>query len=345
MKTVYVGLSGGVDSAVSAYLLKRQGYNVVGAFIKVWEPDFMPCTAQQDRLDAMRVAAHLEIPFKTYDLEEEYKRGVVDYFLDEYKAGRTPNPDVACNREVKFGAFWDVAKKDGADCIATGHYAQKKLIDGANALIRGVDEGKDQSYFLWTLTQDDLAHSLFPVGELPKSEVRSIAASINLPNARKKDSQGLCFLGHVDMQEFLQHYIPVKKGPVRLMDGTVLGEHDGVWFHTIGQRLSLAHGARLYIVAKNVKNNELIVAEEYTPKEYARATWTLRDCNWIRNVPRDGTSVEAEIRYHGTPHNASITGDQITFEEPLLVAPGQSIVCYHPETGECTGGGIVAGYV
>ena len=179
MKTVFVGLSGGVDSAVSAYLLKKQGYKVVGAFIKVWEPEWLPCTSGADRLDAMRVAAHLGIPFHTYDLAEEYKTEVVDYFIDEYRVGRTPNPDVMCNRAIKFGAFWERARTDGADMIATGHYAQN--IEGK--LVRGIDPTKDQSYFLWMLTQDDLAHALFPVGGFLKSEVRKIAAEAGLPKS------------------------------------------------------------------------------------------------------------------------------------------------------------------
>ncbi|MFQ5541083.1 MAG: tRNA 2-thiouridine(34) synthase MnmA, partial [Candidatus Paceibacteria bacterium] len=270
MKTVFVGLSGGVDSAVSALLLKREGYRVVGAFIKVWEPDFLPCTSLEDRLSAMRVAAHLEIPFVSYDLAEEYKKSVVDYFIGEYKAGRTPNPDVMCNRTIKFGAFWERARADGADFIATGHYAQRiknsdfvnhynpHLIENSDLrnhyrLYRGVDETKDQSYFLWTLTQDDLSHALFPIGGVKKSAVRRIASKAGLPNAGRKDSQGLCFLGHVDMREFLKHYLPVKRGSIYGTGGEKLGAHDGVAFYTIGQRVSLSTGEKMYVVGKDVK--------------------------------------------------------------------------------------------
>ena len=236
MKTVFVGLSGGVDSATSAYLLKKEGYNVVGAFIKGWEPDFLPCTGKEDRLEAMRVAAHLGIPFVTYDLEEAYKRDVVDYFVAEYKAGRTPNPDVLCNRAIKFGAFWERAKADGADAIATGHYARIGKEGDSYSLKTSADSEKDQTYFLWTLGQEDLSHALFPVGDLRKEEVRRLASDAKLPNAGRKDSQGLCFLGHVDMHAFLKRYIPSKKGPVKDRAGRALGEHDGVWFYTLGQR-------------------------------------------------------------------------------------------------------------
>src|SRR3989344_2451987 len=241
MTKVFVGLSGGVDSAVSAYLLKKEGHNGVGAFIKGWEPDFLPCTGAEDRLSAMRVAAHLEIPFVTYDLEKEYKREVVDYFISEYQAGRTPNPDVMCNRTIKFGAFWKRAKADGADFVATGHYAIVVQGDRRNAqnergstqkkhtrytLNASRDSEKDQTYFLWTLTQNDLKHSLFPVGNLTKPEVRQIAERVKLPNALRRDSQGLCFLGHVDMAEFLKRYIPSKPGPI-IYDKTPekVGEH------------------------------------------------------------------------------------------------------------------------
>lgn len=353
MQTVFVGLSGGVDSAVSAYLLKKEGYNVVGAFIKVWEPDFLPCTSSQDRLDAMRVAAHLEIPFVTYDLADEYKQGVVDYFIDEYKKGRTPNPDVMCNREVKFGAFWEQAQKDGADMIATGHYAQIQKVKSSGLkvagkiptthyrLLRGVDESKDQSYFLWTLTQDDLSHSLFPIGHLPKSEVRNIADSVGLPNAIKKDSQGLCFLGHVDMHEFLKHYIPVEVGVVHDTEGKEIGRHDGVWFYTIGQRLPVITGEKMFVVRKDLKKNILVVSAQKNDNNLAQTTWELSDIHWIRSKPQEGEVYEGETRYHGTRHSIRIAGNVITFEKPVLAAAGQSVVVYEPQSGECLGGGII----
>lgn len=351
MKKVFVGLSGGVDSATGAYLLKKAGYDVTGVFLKVWEPDFLPCTSNQDRLDAMRVAAHLEIPFKTYDLEEEYKKGVVDYFVDEYRSGRTPNPDVMCNREIKFSAFWDKAKQEGADMIATGHYTQLNKIpeawasgsQGGYQMLRGVDEGKDQSYFLWTLTQDDLSHSLFPIGNKPKSEVRKIADEAGLPNAVKKDSQGLCFLGHVDMEEFLKHYIPVEQGAIKTTDGKEIGTHDGVSFYTIGQRLSVATGERMYVVSKDLMNNELVVSHELSIPEYTRSVVHLEKVNWIREAPKAEKTYEAQLRYHGEKHAVKIQVNSVQFEEPVLITPGQSLVVYDPETNECMGGGIMGG--
>lgn len=345
MKTVFVGLSGGVDSAVSAYLLKKQGYNVVGVFLKVWEPDFLPCTSGQDRLDAMRVAAHLEIPFLSYDLEEEYKKGVVDYFIFEYKAGRTPNPDVMCNREIKFGAFWDRAKKEGADFIATGHYTKVKSTLKANqtntlGMFRGVDESKDQSYFLWTLTQDDLSHTLFPVGGLPKTEVRRIADEAGLPNATKRDSQGLCFLGHVDMKEFLQHYIPVTRGVVRNEQGERVGEHEGVPFYTIGQRFPIGSAEKMFVVEKNTEKNELVVSSSVST--LTKKDFTLDRLNWIREVKSESLNLEVQTRYHGERYDARVVGNAITFSVPVSVASGQSVVFYNKETDECLGGGVIA---
>lgn len=341
MKTVFVGLSGGVDSAVSAYLLKKQGYTVVGAFIKGWEPDFLPCTGKEDRLSAMQVAAHLGIPFVTYDLEEEYKRMVVDYFIAEYRSGRTPNPDVMCNRAIKFGAFWDKVKHDGADYIATGHYAR----NANGRLMVGVDTSKDQSYFLWTLTKDDLSHSLFPVGSLEKEEVRAIAQRIGLPNAKRRDSQGLCFLGHVDMQAFLKRYIPEKNGDVVLENGKKVGEHNGVWFYTLGQR----HGFRatseagedakkLYVTKKNVEQNVLYVSS-HPHSESAQNTYPLREINWIENT--QPKNLLARYRYRQPLIEAQVTPSSISFNSPQSIAEGQSCVFYD-EHGVVLGGGIIS---
>jgi tRNA-specific 2-thiouridylase len=341
MQTVFVGLSGGVDSAVSAYLLKKQGYNVVGAFIKGWEPDFLPCTGKEDRLSAMRVAAHLEIPFITYDLEEAYKKDVVDYFISEYKAGRTPNPDVMCNRMIKFGVFWEKAKKDGADCIATGHYA----INRDGVLCAGKDLNKDQTYFLWTLNRDDLAHSLFPIGNLEKEEVRKIAEKAGLPNAKRKDSQGLCFLGHVDMHAFLKRYIPEKKGAVIHENGKTVGEHDGVWFYTLGQR----HGykttpeagrdaEKLYIVRKDVEKNILYVSENPFG-ETAQKTFMLTNENWPAEIPEN--EIFARYRYRQPLLSVKVRKNTVMFETPQTIASGQSCVFYD-KNGAVVGGGIIA---
>lgn len=337
---IFVGLSGGVDSAVSAYLLKKAGHDVTGVFLKVWEPDFLPCTSGEDKLDAMRVAAHLEIPFLSYDLAEEYKKGVVDYFVSEYKAGRTPNPDVMCNREVKFGAFWERAKKDGADAIATGHYVSKEEEGGKWKMVQGVDKRKDQSYFLWTLTQDDLAHALFPVGDLEKKEVRKIAEEVGLPNFEKKDSQGLCFLGHVDMKEFLKHFIPVNQGVVKNDKGEEIGTHDGVQFYTLGEGFPLEGGKKMYVVKKDVEKNELFISEE-EHEPTGKKTLTLHDINWIREVPQKNETYFVHIRYHGDNLEATVENNLLVFKKPVLAASGQSAVVYRYDTRECMGGGII----
>ncbi|MCL9972454.1 MAG: tRNA 2-thiouridine(34) synthase MnmA [Candidatus Pacebacteria bacterium] len=329
---IFVGLSGGVDSAVAAHLLKEQGHTVVGAFIKGWEPDFLPCTGAEDRLSAMRVAAHLQIPFITVDLSDEYKRLVVDPFVDEYRKGRTPNPDVWCNRTIKFGAFWNQVKKRGADAIATGHYAGT---DGKQLHVSN-DETKDQTYFLWTLTQEDLAHTHFPLGALRKSKVRDIAKRIHLPNALRPDSQGLCFLGHVDMHAFLKRFIEPEDGPI-LHDGVRVGTHDGVWYYTLGQHVSTNSSERLYVVSKDLGTNTLQVATKLTATE-PKSFYTLTTLNWVSGTPPVGT-VEAQYRYHGSYVRAQVEGVSVTLDEPVLVAPGQSLVFY--SNGVCLGGGTI----
>ncbi len=355
-KTVFVGVSGGVDSSVSAALLKDQGYNVVGVFIRTWQPDFIECTWRDERRDAMRVCAHLDIPFLECNGEEAYKKGVADYMIEEYKKGNTPNPDVMCNREVKFGVFWDFAKAHGADYIATGHYAQN--ID--NKLFKSSDDSKDQSYFLWTLTQDDLSHTLFPVGHLQKSEVRIIAKKYNLSTAVKKDSQGVCFLGPLDMKDFLKHYIESKQGDVLNENSEVIGYHDGAVFLTLGER----HGftitkhstddAPLYVVAKNIEENTIIVSKNISSaKEISSSgprvgspdhseknsfVFEIKNTNWIIPV-EENRNYTAQIRYHGEQLNCRIEGSTIAFEKAVLVSPGQSIVVYDRDI--CMGGGVV----
>lgn len=267
---VFVGLSGGVDSSVSAALLKKEGYEVTGVFIKAWTPEGYPCTWKEDRRSAMRAAAILDIPFITLDLEKEYKKEIVDYMIREYKEGNTPNPDVLCNKEIKFGHFLDFALKSGADFVATGHYCRKLEIKNSKLekieLREGKDKNKDQSYFLWTLRQDQLKHTLFPIGHLQKSEVRKLAEKFGLPQATRKDSQGLCFLGQVDMKEFLSRYIKPKKGDVLNGNGEIIGEHPGAFFFTIGERhgFTITKKSRedspMYVVSKDIKNNTLTVA-------------------------------------------------------------------------------------
>ena len=345
-KKVYVGMSGGVDSSVSACLLKKQGYNVIGVFIKVWQPDWINCTWKEDRLDAMRVAAKLEIPFITLDLEKEYKKEVVDYMIHEYKAGRTPNPDVMCNRYVKFGGFFNWAMKQGADFIATGHYAQ--VIDGK--LIAGNDKNKDQTYFLWTLTKEQLSKTLFPVGNIEKPEVRKLAKKFNLPNAEKKDSQGLCFIGKIDIKEFLSHYIESIKGEVLNEKGEVIGEHDGSFFFTIGER----HGFNIlkktpndepyYIISKNIENNTITVANKNADGNlpYGIKKIKLTDMNWNQGSAPSGKKLKARARYREPLFDIVISYENFVEFSKLqyTISPGQSLVVYDGE--QCLGGGIIS---
>lgn len=346
-KTVFVGVSGGVDSSVSAALLRDQGYNVVGVFIRTWQPDFIECTWRDERRDAMRVCAHLGIPFLECDGEQAYKNGVAEYMISEYKIGRTPNPDVMCNREVKFGVFWDFAKSHGADFIATGHYAQNIN----NKLVKGDDESKDQSYFLWTLNVEDLEHTLFPIGHLPKSEVRKLAEKYKLPTATKKDSQGVCFLGPLDMKDFLSHYIEPRNGDVLNEKGEVIGSHDGAVFFTLGER----HGFNItekgtndepyYIISKDINKNTITVSQRShhscpTPENNE---YTLIDSNLLKDCIDLSKKYAAQIRYHGEFLDCTISfkGNNpiIMFDEPILVSAGQSIVVYDGEI--CLGGGII----
>jgi tRNA-uridine 2-sulfurtransferase len=351
-KKVYVGMSGGVDSSVSAALLKEQGFDVTGVFIKVWQPDWFECTWREDRLDAMRVAIELGIPFLTLDLEKEYKKEVVDYMISEYKAGRTPNPDVMCNRHVKFGGFFKWALKQGADYVATGHYAQVKAPEGTTQLLSGVDQGKDQSYFLWTLTADELSKTLFPVGGMPKSETRKLAQKFNLPTAEKKDSQGLCFIGKVNIREFLTHYIKAERGDVLNEDGKVIGNHDGAIFLTLGER----HGFTItektpddkpyYITARDIAKNTITVSHK-SPEgllDIEKKEYSLASVNWISGEPQSGKIYTARVRHLGEllPCRIEVVSPgeaEIGFIAPLIVASGQSIVVYEGET--CLGGGIV----
>ena len=341
IKTVFVGVSGGVDSSVSAALLKDQGFHVVGVFIRTWQPDFIECTWRDERRDAMRVCAHLDIPFLECDAEEAYKKGVADYMIEEYKKGNTPNPDVMCNREIKFGVFWDFAKSYGADFIATGHYAENIK----NNLIKGKDSSKDQSYFLWTLTKDDLSHTLFPVGDLDKKQVRKLAEKYKLPTATKKDSQGVCFLGPLDMKEFLAHYIKPQKGDVINEKGDIIGYHNGALFFTVGERHGFTitkqndNSNPLYVVSKNLKNNTITVSENVSKNSYNKTIFKLENINWISELPKADKEYTAQIRYHGDQLLCNIRDNSVIFKEPTLVSPGQSIVVY--DKNVCIGGGVV----
>ena len=346
VKKVYIGMSGGVDSSVSAALLKKAGYDVTGVFIKVWQPEWLEdttaCTWKEDRLDAMRVAAKLDIPFITLDLEKEYKEEVVDYMIREYKAGRTPNPDVMCNRYVKFGGFFNWAMKQGADFVATGHYAQ--IIDGK--LVAGNDKNKDQTYFLWTLTADQISKTLFPVGNIEKPEVRKLAKKFKLPNAEKKDSQGLCFIGKIDVKEFLSHYIESKKGNVLNEKGTIIGEHDGAFFFTIGERHGFTitkktpNDERYYVVAKDIEKNTITVSKKEKMTGVKKVV--LEDVNWNQGSIPVGKVLQARSRYREKLQDIIFT-DQNTaeFKEAQnTLSPGQSLVVC--DGNVCLGGAIIS---
>lgn len=338
-------MSGGVDSSLSAALLLEEGYDVTGVFIKVWQPDFLECTWKEDRLDAMRVASSLGIPFVTLDLEKEYKQGVIDYMIEEYRVGRTPNPDVMCNREVKFGAFWSWAKEQGADFIATGHYA---LTDNKHLLL-SKDTNKDQTYFLWTLTEEDLKHVLFPIGHMEKEDVRKGAEKRGLYTSDKKDSQGLCFVGTVDMKTLLKAYIKEEKGEVVNESGEVIGIHDGAMFYTIGER----HGFTItkkktddtpyYVVGKELEDNRILVSHDTPATEHADGI-LLEKVSFVSEQPEAGKTYEARGRYRAPLVKVELKLENSDWrvemrEKGLVYAPGQSLVIYDGD--RCLGGGIM----
>lgn len=337
-KRIFVGLSGGVDSAVTAALLKEQGADVVGVFIKGWYPPGMPCTWSEDRKDAMRVAAKLGIPFATLDASEEYKRGVIDYLLSEYKAGRTPNPDVMCNREVKFGAFYRFAKEKGADFIATGHYARTNN----GTLLRGIDAAKDQSYFLWAVPKEALHMTLFPLGGLKKDVTRTLAKKYRLPNATKKDSQGICFLGSISVEDFLRSEFGSESGEAVDSRGAVVGTHSGALLHTLGARVPLenAQPGPWYVVQKDIEKNLLVVSKERTIESNI-SSLKLSEANWL-NEDTSGVLL-AQFRYHGPVIEGVLSENRTEFTPsrplPEPLASGQSLVVYRGE--ELVGGGIL----
>ncbi|MBY0294169.1 tRNA 2-thiouridine(34) synthase MnmA [Patescibacteria group bacterium] len=340
-KKVFVGLSGGVDSAVSAALLKEQGYDVTGVFIRIALPGY-PCAAGFDRIDAMRVAAHLEIPFLEIDLSQNYKDSVFNTALDEFTHGRTPNPDTLCNREIKFGAFYDFAIEHGADFVATGHYAQVK--DGL--LYAGKDPSKDQSYFLWMVKKEILERAIFPVGGMEKTQVRALAEKFKLPNARRKDSQGLCFLGDISIEDMLHNELLLVPGDVLSESGDVIGRHEGAPLYTLGQRHGFTLTAKSadtkphFVIDKDVEYNTITVSTDRFPKGVTKTKITLTQTNWIGEVPEGKLS--AQYRYHQTLIPAEIAEDKgaAVLHEPHYMPLGQSLVFYTKE-GRCLGGGIV----
>lgn len=342
MSLVYVGMSGGVDSSLTAALLKEQGHDVVGVYMKNWTQDLpgMRCPWADDLADAKRVAVQLGIRFKVYDFEAEYKHKVVDYMIAEYQAGRTPNPDIMCNQEIKFKLFLETALEDGAEMIATGHYARVR--DGQ--LLRAADDNKDQTYFLNRVTHEALEKTLFPLGGYTKPEVRKMAEERGLVTAGKRDSQGICFVGSIGIKEFLSQYVTATPGNVVEKEtGKVLGEHDGAIFYTLGQRhgLDLGGGLPYYVVGKNMEKNEVYVSRNLSDDSMWRKELSLNSLHWIDETPADGTKVQVRLRHRGALLPATVQGNELLLDEPeRAVAAGQSAVIYRNQL--VLGGGIVA---
>ncbi len=353
MKTVVVGMSGGVDSSVAAALLKEQGYNVIGLFMHNWEEDDEDgcCTAVSDYEDVKRVCNKLDIPYYSVNFAKEYRERVFSYFLAEYSAGRTPNPDVLCNREIKFGPFLEYALKLGADYIATGHYCDIEHKNGVHYLLKAADQNKDQTYFLNQLNQSQLERVLFPLGKLQKPEVRRIANKYGFSTADKKDSTGICFIGERKFREFLKNFIPAKAGKIVDLEGNVVGEHEGVMYYTLGQRRGLnlggisgTNGGRWFVVDKDVKKNLLIVSRGDEPPLYS-VSLEASTINWIPNVPTEKTfECYAKFRYRQPEQKVKVTIlnnlVKVDFFEPQrAVTPGQFVVFYN--NNMCLGGGII----
>lgn len=344
MKRVYVGMSGGVDSSLTAALLKEQGYKVTGVYMKNWTQDLpgMKCPWADDLADAKRVAVQLGIDFKVFDFENEYKHKVVDYMIEEYRLGRTPNPDIMCNQEVKFKLFLEAALEDGADLIATGHYAR---VHGG-VLKVAKDANKDQTYFLYRVTGEALSKTLFPLGEFTKPEVREMAKTRGLFTAGKKDSQGICFVGKVGIRDFLSQY--VQQVPGKIIDkvsGRVLGHHDGAIFYTLGQRhgLDIGGGLPYYVVGKSMDKNEVYVTTDINDETLWKKNIRLESVHWINQPAKSGT-YRARIRHRAPLEEAEVViGEDVSLKlkfEQRAIAAGQSVVLYDGDT--VLGGGIIA---
>jgi tRNA-uridine 2-sulfurtransferase len=348
---VVVGMSGGVDSSVAAMLLKEQGYDVIGIFMKNWDDtdEFGVCTATEDYEDVIRVCNQLGIPYYAVNFEKQYWDKVFTYFLDEYKTGRTPNPDVICNKEIKFKAFLDHAMSLGADYVATGHYARVVRNDGKVHMLRGKDENKDQTYFLNQLTEEQLNKVLFPLGDMEKSKVRELAAGANLATASKKDSTGICFIGERNFKEFLGGYLPAQKGNMETIDGKVVGHHDGLMYYTIGQRRGLGIGGDgdpWFVIGKDMERNVLYVGQGFHHEMLYSDSIIASNVSWIFNGDMTETfECTAKFRYRQPDNKVTIerlddSKVKVIFHEPIrAIAPGQAVVFYQGE--ECLGGGII----
>ncbi len=347
-------MSGGVDSSVAAKLLIEQGFRVEGLFMKNWEEDDGTeyCTAKEDLADAQAVADMLGIPLHTANFAAEYWDDVFQHFISEYVAGRTPNPDILCNREIKFRAFLDYAEQLGADLIATGHYVRSDHLDGKARLLKGADANKDQSYFLHQVSHRALSKTLFPVGSVDKGVVRQLAAAASFGNARKKDSTGICFIGERRFSDFLQKYLPAQPGPIRSWDGAVVGEHKGLMYHTIGQRQGMGIGGLAdrdelpwYVVDKAVSDNTLVVAQGNDHPALYSNSLVATGVMWVSDeAPTLPLSCEAKIRYRQVDQACTVMTDgdrlRVTFTEPQrAVTPGQSVVFYKDDA--CLGGGVI----
>ncbi|MHC8517135.1 tRNA 2-thiouridine(34) synthase MnmA [Sporosarcina sp. ITBMC105] len=348
---VVVGMSGGVDSSVAALLLKEQGYDVIGIFMKNWDDtdEFGVCTATEDYEDVIKVCNDIGIPYYAVNFEQQYWDKVFTYFLEEYKAGRTPNPDVMCNKEIKFKAFLDHAMSLGADFLATGHYAQVVETDNGVAMLRGKDENKDQTYFLNQLNQEQLQKVMFPIGSLDKSEVRLIAEKAGLATAKKKDSTGICFIGERNFKEFLSQYLPAQPGDMKTMDGEVVGKHDGLMYYTIGQRHGLGIGGAgdpWFVLGKDLADNALLVGQGFHNDALYSDSLTAIQISFAtaRDLP-DTFSCTAKFRYRQPDTDVTVLlGENntatVTFAQPVrAITPGQAVVFYDGE--ECLGGGTI----